>query len=143
MTPQEIFTLSVTATVAQGKKSVQPSPFPSDSIKCLYAGPDGLSCAVGCLIDRELAQKWDQLGAEIADVVEFYGTPAAQDPYWGELPSWVRENVDLLQSLQRVHDYVQQDTVFIDVFLKRVEKVATAHNLVMPKLNDLKDGERK
>lgn len=51
MTPQEIFDRVVTHLRKQGKKAVIENEF--GDISCLYRTPDGLKCAVGCLIEDD------------------------------------------------------------------------------------------
>jgi hypothetical protein len=117
MTPQEIFTKSVIAMVEQGCQSKKETGLPA----CCYAGPGGLTCAVGALIDRETAKRWDEIGG-IESIVE-------QLP---DLPDWITENVELLDRLQMAHD--QRADYFVPEFLAAAKEIAKDFHLTMPDL---------
>lgn len=54
MNMQEAFDKIATHLATQGKRSVKRKKFEDEVELCLYRSPDGLSCAVGCLIPDEL-----------------------------------------------------------------------------------------
>jgi hypothetical protein len=92
MTPQEILDTVARHLFAQGRPARDPV-----SGSCQYRTSDGLKCAVGALIPDEMYRPemdtiWCSVASEIVD--EF------------DLPSWMRENVSLLNDLQKVHDTV-------------------------------------
>jgi hypothetical protein len=120
MTPQEIFTKSVTAMVKQGCQSKKEAGLPA----CCYAGPGDLTCAVGALIDRETAKHWDEIGG-IESIVE-------QLP---DLPDWITENVVLLDRLQTAHD--RAEGYFVPRFLAEAKEIAKDYRLTMPDLETL------
>lgn len=62
---------------------------------CLYRSPEGLSCAVGCLLDDDLAARLDQVSKNGFGDVE-----SIQEL----LPENLRAHVKLLETLQVVHD---------------------------------------
>lgn len=63
---------------------------------CLYRGPNGLKCAVGCLIpDSEYLDKFE--GKSASDLVEL------------ELPSLKDLDKDLLDRVQIMHDRCDSD----------------------------------
>lgn len=54
MTKQEIFDKVVNHLLTQNKQcSVEDASY-ANGLKCLYRGPNGLKCAIGCLIPDEL-----------------------------------------------------------------------------------------
>jgi hypothetical protein len=65
-----------------------------DGGTCLYRGPRGLMCAVGCLIaDCEYNPEWDLRGVGVTDLRRQFDPPSLR-------------GIDgrLLSALQRVHD---------------------------------------
>lgn len=93
MTPQEIFDTVYKHLVTQGEQSVNGIGF------CMYRNPEGLKCAVGCLIPDDLYRpEMDIAGGGYTDV----STLVQQHP---NLPDWMRKNLHLLTELQNVHDF--------------------------------------
>lgn len=64
---------------------------------CLYRGPNGMSCAVGVLIPDELYDP-EMEAITIANLFD-------EDGGGWNLPSWMKEKVAILASLQGTHDY--------------------------------------
>lgn len=95
MTKQEIYD-RVCAHLAQQK--VQSRITDEDGVgKCLYRGPNGTSCAIGCLItDEEYDPKMD-----IGDGTGVYGM---MDFYPHIATKFGRENRLFLDALQQAHD---------------------------------------
>lgn len=94
LTEQEIFDTVVSHLMTQRVQSAD------ESGDCLYRGPDGLSCAVGCLIP-------DDLYDVKMDVPEFdsgFGTGITSIIDQFNFPKYFHENIDLLVELQRFHD---------------------------------------
>jgi hypothetical protein len=130
MTPQEIFTKSVTAMVAQGR------PCLDREGNCVYAGPRGSACAVGSLVDREIALKWTKLGImPIFELVEILGERKRGKEKI--LPSWIEDNQDLLERLQSAHDAADPAAHFVEDFVREARNIARAFNLEMPELDIL------
>jgi hypothetical protein len=88
MTDQQVFDTVVKHLLTQNKRS-------ADHTICLYRGPHGSKCAIGCLIPDELYQPWMELTQLIEIVVE---VPAIEQ-YTGS-------NYELLSNLQCIHDCV-------------------------------------
>lgn len=82
---QDVYDFVVRHLLRQGRPSVEHPGSPSS--RCLYRSPDGLKCAVGCLLTDE----------EATPAIE--GHEAVQI-----LPKRLRAHVGLLQDLQGVHD---------------------------------------
>lgn len=94
MTRQEIFDKVVKHLLKQGEKSATIRE--DEGTRCLYRGPNGLMCAVGCLIPDE----------EYTDFME--DCPVGGLPSYCTVGSFVYELVGehrtLLQDLQHIHD---------------------------------------
>lgn len=93
MTPQEIFDTVYKHLVTQGKRSHEDG-------YCKYRNPEGLKCAVGCLIPDDMYNP------------EFDDTEVNGDTYLGaildqyDMPDWMYAHKNLLTSLQMVHDAI-------------------------------------
>ena len=87
MPPQEIFDTVATHLFTQGRRAF-------DGVGCVYRTPEGLSCAVGCLIPDDL----------YAPEMEGHGVTFLLDEFT-ELPDWFSENLGLLAELQNTHDH--------------------------------------
>src|SRR6056297_2767336 len=98
MNNQEAFDKVLKHIREQGKAAVKVTVC-SDGIEkeeCCYRGPDGIMCAVGCLIPDE---EYDS---------ELEGMPVEEIPQ-DLMPKSLRGlNTDLLDSLQDAHDYSLQ-----------------------------------
>lgn len=91
MNAQEVFDKVATHLLTQKKRSI-------DSKKgCLYRGPDGLKCAVGCLIPDEEYDPVMEVGitALLTGLDYLIGKPVV---------SSLREHLTLLTDLQLIHD---------------------------------------
>jgi hypothetical protein len=100
LTAQEVFDKVVAHLRKQNKKSL--ISFPDDdgiTTRCRYRGPDGLMCAVGCLItDEEYNPKWDHdHGSAVIDLFE---CQSFRDRVGGN-------NAALLSDLQCLHDSIE------------------------------------
>jgi len=94
-TAQDIFDTVATHLLTQGAKALS-----SDEGRCVYKAPDGLQCAVGCLIkDEHYSEYFEDLGADNFRVLESLELSGV-----GTLG-----NLDLLGSLQNIHDTCQPD----------------------------------
>jgi hypothetical protein len=89
MNNQEVFTKVVTHLRKQGNKAW------GSEYGCLYRGPNGTSCAVGCLIpDEEYFADMEQ--KIVREITEKY-----------DLPSLRGLDTELLGELQNIHDNSQ------------------------------------
>lgn len=93
MDTQQIFDKVVNHLLTQGKKSVSPL----NPKKCLYRGPDGSSCAVGCLI----TDKYYNSIFENKTALSLYVIKAVERSLGQPLSV---EQKKLLQELQHIHD---------------------------------------
>ncbi len=85
LTAQSIFDTVYRHLLKQNARS-------EDGRTCLYRGPNGTQCAVGCLLtDSEVEQIGNKTGVVRARME-------------GNLPGRLWEHVDLLQELQGIHD---------------------------------------
>lgn len=105
LTMQEIFDKVVNHMLTQGKRSAVQRPYLT-SQACLYRGPDGLKCAVGCLIpDSEYSTAFDDPDintgvAQLLAVMPKFGSALRE----GGVDTDDRRIVSMLASLQNVHD---------------------------------------
>ena len=110
MTPQETFDRVVAHLRAQGIKSM-------DKNGCMYRGPNGTSCAVGCLIE-------DSEFSPILERRTINGLLSANDT-----PLTIKERLIphhiLLQWLQNAHDNYD-----VEDWEKRFQSVAERFNLI-------------
>ena len=120
MTPQEIFNFSVNHMRKQGVRAYR-----GKIDLCSYRTPEGLSCAVGCFInDDKLAKEMDNLKGP-NNIDSIINTP----DLGRKLPDWMRDNVNLLQDLQHLHDLY----LGTDQFEGEVRSIAVFHGLEVPK----------
>lgn len=113
MTPQEIFNKVAKHLLTQNAKSELP---PGGPALCTYRTPEGLSCAVGCLISDEVYN------------LSLEGHAAASQPVLLALrDSGIPINAPtekLLEDLQNLHDYTPPH-----LWPVGLEEVAMDHNL--------------
>lgn len=93
MTNEELFKKVKTHLLTQKRRSVDPE----DEYMCLYRGPGGLKCAVGALIKDE---EYDP-SMEGFPVMDPRVKLAVENSLGEKL---TEENMELLQSLQALHD---------------------------------------
>ena len=94
MEAQEIFDKVAPHLFTQGcRSSADAADF---FASCLYRGPNGMSCAVGVLIPDELYDP-EMETITITNLVN-------DDEGGWNLPSWMKEKVEFLTSLQVTHD---------------------------------------
>lgn len=91
---QKLFDKVVNHLVAQGKQSI--GHFPSGDEGCLYRSKDGLSCAVGCLIEDKHYTR-DMENREP-------GYPVVTEGLRKSGVSTDASTLQLLRELQRIHD---------------------------------------
>ncbi len=132
MNRQEIFNKAYLGVIAQGKPSV------GSSGTCMYESRDGSRCGVGMLIeDKSLRQELDSLNETgISLVVE---NIIGGDSIFIDLPDWMINEVDLLESIQEAHDAAaaipQDDALFVGNYKSRMTDVAKNFNLTVPEKN--------
>ena len=95
MTPQEIFDTVANHLLTQNRKSIH---IDGHGDMCMYRGPDGTKCAVGCLIPDELYYAGMECLNVEALVVKF-----------PTLTSMLDEHILLLSELQSIHDANQPE----------------------------------
>jgi hypothetical protein len=97
MTPQEIFDTVARHLFTQGERAGIVHDDDADrneGFSCRYRGPCGTACAVGKLIPDD-AYEPAMEGCGVTMLIDSFG------PY---LPEWMRDNYELLDRLQMVHD---------------------------------------
>ena len=136
MTKQEIFDKVAVHLISQGCKSM----LPDSPAVCAYRGPEGRTCAVGCLIPDEYYSK----SMENRDVL--HSTPVREALTAAEvLPPEERflaefqddypgSTLSLLRTLQRVHD-----DGFVSDWNHRFRDVAVQFNLTADVLGPTKE----
>ena len=96
MDAQEIFDTVRDHLLQQGKKSllsIASCPRPPRYQACAYRSPDGLKCAVGCLIsDEEYSPYMEKKTVKYLEAV-------------GLMPERLRGEIRLLELLQHIHDF--------------------------------------
>lgn len=141
MNAQEIFNKVATAVLAQGRGSTKvgaklmhagkPNTF------CAYRSLCG-ACAVGHLIDDELANEWDaETDPSISNLLNDEDNKYTEDP---RVPAYFFRHIDLLEHLQHAHDTAALtqrgiDQVaspperFMEIYLRKMRWVAERFNL--------------
>lgn len=116
--PQEVFDFITAHLLKQGKRSV------NENGTCVYRGPKGLMCAVGCIMsDDEYESQFE--GKIFEDLATGYDeTYATQIAEKYKAPS--NEVFDLLNDLQEAHD----EYSFDDRLPERLDYIKTKYNLI-------------
>ena len=99
MTPQEIYDTVAKHLFTQGRRSGDDRP-QRGGFQCRYRGAEGTKCAVGAVMPDE-AYDPDMEGHSIVGLFD----PDATAEGGFKLPTWMKENLKLLVSLQDAHDY--------------------------------------
>jgi len=110
VTNQEAFNKVVKHLLAQMKQS-------SKGDNCLYRGPNGTKCAIGCLIPDELYDP--KMENTIAFNIKHFNNKM--------LMLFNGIDIDLLEALQEVHDQSSPDQ-----WTNNLKLVAENHNLTWP-----------
>jgi hypothetical protein len=112
MTKQEIFDTVALHLIKQGKKSV------NDIGRCLYRSPEGLKCAIGCLIPDEVYQR----------SMEGHGVSRLLGNYDSLKFLWPFDAI--LNALQITHDKTcGEGQTWTDAVVLRLRKIAEKYNL--------------
>lgn len=116
MTRQEIFNRVWTFLNTQGKPSYDGS--------CLYRGPNGTACAVGCLLDDKTAEKFDTfVDPSISNIARYH---------YDELPRELLFHIDFLNELQEAHDSHVKESDWLENWQNNMLSIAEKHGLVVP-----------
>ena len=114
----------------------QKVPALNENNTCVYRGPNGTMCAVGCLIPNELYDpEMDEGGGKAVDVLfeEFHEVT--------DKIGFTKENLDLLETLQYHHDTWDDKDInrleFTKEFWEGLRNLALDHNLSTAKLDNL------
>lgn len=118
-TPQELFTRAYLGVINQGGFSRTNSGY--DMGACKYRGPNNRKCAVGHLIDDDIARAWDSRSNSRLSEIK------ATERY--PIPQHILQNLELLQDMQTAHD----TSATIPDFQYKMEELARTHHLEMPK----------
>jgi len=123
-TAQELYDTIATHLLMQNARSEDPDtavvssdPYESDiPPACLYRGPNGLRCAVGCVIPDEEYNRGLE-GCGIADLLRL-------KRFSFELRHEFKRHLTLLNDLQNMHDVAD-----IERWPERLQHIALRHNL--------------
>ncbi len=88
MSKQKIFEKVITHLIKQGVRSVSPD------IGCLYRGPNGTKCAIGCLLTDKIYSS-DMESNNVSGLIS---------DFRNMLPKYIVENEEFLSELQHLHD---------------------------------------
>lgn len=116
MNEQEIFDTVATHLFTQGQQSRDDAYHG----RCAYKTETGLTCAVGCLIQDYYKPEMDSLDNSDIETVYYR--------FRKILPEWIDENMELLQSLQGVHDNTTNWST-IDLMKESLTEVALNYYL--------------
>lgn len=114
LTKQQIFEKVCRHLARQAAPSVRHKPDDPEP-DCLYRGPKGLRCAVGCLIPDNLYRPTME-GYNVSDLAKFHP----------ELPH-LRRHTNILTKMQYIHDSQKPDQ-----WPAALEVLAKEHKLTMP-----------
>jgi hypothetical protein len=113
MTEQKIFDTVALHLIKQGKQSI-------DAAKgmCLYRGPNGLKCAVGCLIPDKVYRP-EMEGHSVSRFIDTYDGLNFLQPFDA-----------ILNDLQEAHDATYgENQKWTDAVVLRLRKIAKKYNL--------------
>lgn len=100
LTNQEIFDKVAKHLLTQNKKSV--ISFPDESVCCVYRNPEGLRCAIGCLIpDEKYETYFENRPADDDAILAACGLEDGNEDILIRDLDFITQ---LLLALQRVHD---------------------------------------
>lgn len=128
MNKQETFDKVARLIIAQGRRSIKGD-------NCVYAGPDGTGCAIGCLLPRDVAERWDTYvgghGFSMTTVFERdYMRREEQEACIRDLEAaGIPTDRHFLQRLQQAHDGAHNGVAFKESFKTKMELLAVDFNL--------------
>jgi hypothetical protein len=113
---QEIFNRVITHLAGQERQSVGLDG------ECRYRSPEGMSCAVGCLISDD-DYEVEMEGADVVYLIKRF-----------EAVSWMAPFRDLLDELQDLHDMDKSwnGQGLTSIALKHIQLIADSHGLTNP-----------
>jgi hypothetical protein len=117
MTDQEIFDTVTTFLLKQGVQSINPGEYAIHQNACLYRGPNGAKCAIGCLIPDTLYTS-DIEGTGIREFIN----PELKNFLGLSVPA----RIEFLEELQYTHDHCFNS---IEMLKKHLRFTAHAFNL--------------
>lgn len=126
MNNQEAFDKVVAHLKTQKKRSTESLSLKAGD-KCLYRGPNGLKCAIGCLIPDELYDNNMDYGGNSSIQHALEKNPALAK-YFSGIP------LLLLSDLQRAHDAIMNwdENGFNETGFERLKIIASDFNLTYP-----------
>ena len=120
-TKQQVFDHVAAFIVKQGKPSGEQQ---YGGFFCMYNGPDGTACAVGCLFEPE-ARRTLPKNQTVPHLISIGALKVVSDPDSME---------SLLRDLQSAHDLAANDRDFMAFFKARMLKIATVYRLTVPEV---------
>lgn len=100
MNKQEIFDKVVVHLATQGKRAMHGDD-------CQYRTPDGLKCAVGCVLPDDLYNpEMDSPNGSLSGISEVAKRYPEVKAYFG------KDNITFLSKLQMIHDYRRKNSLF-------------------------------
>lgn len=120
MEAQEVFDKVVTHLRTQGCQAFDPDN------GCVYRGPNGTKCAVGCLIpDKEYTPQMEGQNVSAFVIGKFFDVS-------DNLSKLIKNHYDLLVELQRAHDdrrawFKNEDGISLEIYFKTI---AFKHSLI-------------
>lgn len=135
MTPKEIFNTVVTHLYTQKKQA-----YDNRNNTCAYRTPEGLKCAIGCLIpDDDYDYRMDGIDSQ-----GFYlggSMEAIVANFPNNIPSYFKDNFDFLFKLQGIHDGAEVDNDIDRNFKMRtltieLRNFANYYNLYIPEITE-------
>lgn len=116
MNKQEVFDKVASHLLTQMKPSTEPDPGPETGLRgaCYYRSPEGLKCAIGCLIPDELYDpKFEGKRVSILpiDILRYIGVETDEDLLF-------------LRRLQKIHDEYS-----VELWKVKLKKFASYYDL--------------
>lgn len=120
MNAQQIFDKVAAHLLTQGKKAMVST---DQAAACMYRGPNGTRCAVGCLIPDELYH----------EDFEYHTAKELPESLWTALEIDMPAHEELVMALQMVHDNALPET-----WAKRLHALAEAEHLNADVIKELR-----
>jgi len=118
MDAQQVFDTVVNHLRQQNAKAQKMLDSDNRVLRCMYRSPDGLKCAVGCLItDQEYDDHFEKVG-DVQDLLDEWSLPIS-------LFERLNPHRILLVTLQKIHDNLD-----IEDWEDGLERAARDHELV-------------
>jgi hypothetical protein len=128
-------------TVANHLLKQKRKAYNDGTMSCMYRSPDGLKCAVGCLIpDKEYGINLE--GCGIVSIIQNEEMPNRNHSLWKAIEAGVGpctpKDMHLLRLLQNIHDDSREDSerTLVQVWAARLSQLAQTEKLaVFPELS--------